>query len=712
MAKERNKDAVKNDPKTLGLTDLKTSASSQAREPIVSPENKQKTPIKFDIPKFDDWVRLVLADENNKSTLKNSPKGSSNNPKDNLFKDPKDTLTKDDTKLNVDLTKFGLKSSAQVIQFLHSPSGKITLSKIKTQLAIKKALEEELILQNLEQQLMRMLFRVFMFLMFFSKKSNASAQLRELTLQLNERNIKRARGEPREDEKSIIDRKRAFEEAMMLYQEAIEHALENIKEGEVLDVQMSKLLREGQQIEDKYAVWESSLADFLISVGEAGDLTQLEIEERISSLAEDEIRLTDLLAKPKFANTERFKNEKKDIQSKIITLKDMLAVHLGLKLFVDAEGNPVQSIQQAALIITKEQRIIKDNGKFYLLNPGQEWNSVKNDPVAKQKASDQFDFLSNTTQSAKIESRIHKLCIEMNQQADDIQKLIEIDHIDEAISLKDKHVGLNLKLANLHDMLSVHRGEKRFVDEKGNTVDTLNKASYVLPMNHSITPANKHVIEKEGVFYLLPKNQDWDSIKDSPEAQEKARQDYQVDKMSKMTVKAVVFKNKDLETAFHQERVEKIGKHIEQNQAQSLNVANQLRQTQVALANILELSNQLSLTPKLTPTNSNTNEKISPALAKTHLFKSKIQEVVRTPSFSQDELYYLAEQAPESKREAATSFLQSNMPRGIIPTVTMQFLLRNLEQLGVDLTKVPNSPSDATKKFMSPFKITPDPYKT
>lgn len=102
-----------------------------------------------------------------------------------------------------------------------------------------------------------------------------------------------------------------------------------------------------------------------------------------------------------------------------------------------------------------------------------------------------------------MEALIHKLSLEMEKQLETINNLImstDPKENEEATKLLHKHNGLNLKLANLQDMLAVHRKEKSFFNEKGEEVTSLNDAHYVIGKDQQL-------FNLGGKFYPIHKEQ-------------------------------------------------------------------------------------------------------------------------------------------------------------------------------------------------------------
>lgn len=694
----QDKSKKKDDFNEVNQSKLQSSVKTEIPKDLsIQPHSKKIT--LTETPQFDAWVKSLLFEKKNSIDLRL--------PKEN---------SKDELMPTLNLGRFGLRTHKDVLIFLHSSAGEAMLSKLEGEIEINKALREGALFQIMIDSFLKLLLKAFFVSSFLNKRSLAAQQLKELILEQNELAIEKAKPKPYTSGTDSTDeaaRNEAFRKAMLEYDQAVNDAMSFIAQGEQLDSKMSKLLQEGQQIEDKYDLWEIGLDNFINTKEVIEDfLNPNEIHQRLAVLSKDEEKIVEMANNPKHVLSKGLNKEHQNILNKINALKNILSVQTGIKTFVDAQGKEVDSIDKAELILTKGQKIVEEAGLFYLLNPDQTWESIKNNPRAKASAQERYDLAVSELQAYKIDTRLQKILIKIEEQTDLIQQHIEANRDEEANALKNQLIALNLKYGHLQDVLAVHKGEKQFVNQKGDPVKTFEEAFCIVPKMQPLVSFEKQILEHNGIYYLLNKNQDWDSIKDSPEAQLKARQDFQAEKLeSKMTLKCVLGQNKVLEKAFHLERVEAAGKEIENNQTLKQNAENQLQLLQSLIPKLLNPALQPKLSPDA-PRPSPSAPIDNPALAKTSLFRNKMKEMTQTPTLTQEDLNNLALHAPGPTRQSALEFIHKNMPRtGNIPQVTMQFLLRNLEQFGVDTTKPAVTTIDKPSKAISPFKITPDPTR-
>ncbi|CZR30144.1 Uncharacterised protein [Legionella pneumophila] len=470
------------------------------------------------------------------------------------------------------------------------------------------------------------------------------------------------------------------------------------------------------------------------------ELSLSEINEKMETFSKDSEKLTQLMEKHKGdeKTVQSLQREHHDIKAKLANLQVLHDAHTGKKSYVNEKGNPVSSLKDAHLAINKDQEVVEHEGQFYLLQKGQ-WDAIKNDPAALEKAQKDYSQSKHDLATIKMEALIHKLSLEMEKQLETINDLImstDPEKNEEATKLLHKHNGLNLKLANLHDMLAVHRKEKSFFNEKGEEVTSLNDAHYVIGKDQQLFnlggkfyPIHKEqkILEKDGKFYLLKQGEDWESIKDSPEKQKKAEHDFhKLQYETPMTVKKLVHHNKGLETTIHKERVEETKQQLEDNGKEKIEIANNISKLQSTVGVALNQLNQPTLdteSPVLTPSGGSTTSspKPTPSLASvTTFFKTKIDEMKKNENVKVtfDDLLALSIKIADPKaRTYFTGELLKEVPRsGAIPFQTMQRMLQTLEQYGVDTTKpsVTSIRSKTDEVLEQRFNPTPSlsPFKT
>ncbi|MBL7479815.1 hypothetical protein [Legionella bononiensis] len=315
-----------------------------------------------------------------------------------------------------------------------------------------------------------------------------------------------------------------------------------------------------------------------------------------------------------------------------------------------------------------------------------------------EQSLDENDSLS----PEEIQQKLEVLDAQIIEKYAEIQKLIEMDKDDEAEALRPVIQGLHTQVAGFNDMLAVDRNEKYYVDANGDTVSSPKDAVLTLDANQKL------VKDENGQVHLIKSTDDWEKIKEDPEAKAAARKGYEAIKQNPdaMSIQSVIHHNKKLEKEFHSTRVEDVKAQKDECQAQKTIINNEISQLTAIRGNLLNQANQANQstvsmeqlpsspvpTPVPTPkSGGNVATPKSSQASPIDLFKNRMEELQQAKQLTRDDLLNLASLAPPNNRTAANAYLQMmfvNMPRtGNIPFQTMQSMLKNMERFGVDATK-------------------------
>lgn len=640
----------------------------------------------------------------------------------------------------INLGLEGLTNAHKVKKFLLSPAGKEVVAEIGAQLALKRDIDIQQQQERQEHELFKRRLMAALLSWYLSKKSDAAQKVKELIHQQNEKAIKDAGKTSTPTSQSTSQPNKDFQKMLDDYDKAIRRAQENIAKGEELERKLDKLERQGQDIEEKYNIYDESLNEFDSLLTDSETLLPSEIEERMDFLTKDSDKLMQLMDKHKDdeKTVQSLKNEHHGLTLKLANLRVLHEAHSGTRSFVNDKGEPVNSLKEAQLIINNNQEVVQDSNGFYLIEKGQ-WDTIKDNPEARAKAQNDYTQAKHDLVAIKLDALIHKLSLQMEKQLEEINDLIsspDPKDNEKATKMLHQHNGLNLKLANLHDMLSVHRKEKSFVNDKGEEVSSLSDAHYVIGKDQqlfdiggTLYPIHKEqkVLEKDGKFYLLKQDENWESIKESPEKQKQA--EHAFDKLkyeTPMTVKKLVHHNKGLETTFHKEQVEQTKQELKVNEHEKMEISNSISKLQSTISIAQSQLNQPDLNQEsvtLAPSGGSTklSPKPGPSLAAvTTFFRAKIQEMkeMNSPGLTRDELRQFQNQIPEgAARNYFTSAL-TQMPRtGPVPFQIMQAMLRNLEKFGVDTTKpsvtsIRSKTDEVVEQRFNPTPTSLTPFKS
>ena len=318
----------------------------------------------------------------------------------------------------------------------------------------------------------------------------------------------------------------------------------------------------------------------------------------------------------------------------------------------------------------------------------------------------------------EIQQKLGVLDAQIIEKEDEIQKLIEMDRDDEAHALRAVMQGLYSQVAGFNDMLAVHQNEKYYVNADGDTVSSPKDAELTLNANQKL------VKDENGQLHLIKSTDDWEKIKEDPEAKAAARKGYEAIKQNPdaMAIKTVIQHNKVLEKDFHSKRVEDVRALKNEYQAQKTLINNEVSQLTAIRGNLLNQANQVNQSnvsmgqlpssviptpvPTPTPTPKSGGNVVTPKSSQASpvdLYKNRMNELQQAKQLTRDDLINLASLAPGNNKIAANAYLQMmfvNMPRtGNIPLRTMQSMLENMARFSVDATK------ESVTSIKNPFEL-------
>jgi effector protein LidA len=301
---------------------------------------------------------------------------------------------------------------------------------------------------------------------------------------------------------SLTQSIRHYEQALVANQER-QNQLDI--EQEVLQKQLGKLETEGELIGFKYEVYEAQLEDFngvLDEFEQLGpDESDAKIEQHINAIHTkmDNILLQvdELIENNQDEDAAILMKTHTALNLKLASHHDMLAVRKGDKYYLDADGNEVKSHKDAHFILEtnlnttnetlmkfppelRRSRIYKDeNNKYYLLKPGQTWDSIKEDPAAKEEANKGFE-------NNKQELMVVKNVIHHNKKMETEVHKDQVDNVKESIESKKAE---KLLLVNQKNTIESSLAQAR---EMSKQLDSTNTVNLTKPIpSPSITGSSK-----------------------------------------------------------------------------------------------------------------------------------------------------------------------------------------------------------------------------
>ncbi|MDP3267732.1 MAG: hypothetical protein Q8M40_01655 [Legionella sp.] len=473
-----------------------------------------------------------------------------------------------DAPTTAELSRFGLKTPQDVIRFLRSPAGETVIAEMGAQLAEEKALEKRQQLMHLEHSLLIHRLLALLFLWYLNKETHASEQIRDLIQQQNQRAIENAGSQP-SSRPSSNDNRVTLRETIANYERALQAvdtrraALQ--QEQEELKKEESRLTEQGKSLEEKYDTFEEAINDF--EQPEEEELTEVEIDERISKLTEEMNAQVEKLFEIEEENAETlaFKNAHNALNLKLANYHDRKAVMNGEKIYVDEEGQMVTSFKKAAFIFNIKQKdetivrikddmfllksgqdsnlinsnpglakrqyemarqnttkVIKENDKLYLLKPGQDWNSVKESLELMHQAQKEYEHTKQDLMTVKKIIHYHK---DAEHSMHD-EKVVTVrskvaNNIEELRSLDNHRIVLESNIATANALLNSPQLSQTIPKPASTSITTSNRhalnqapvtAYYRTKLNEIKSKAEVYFKDLEPLLNALPQSEEHKSI--------------------------------------------------------------------------------------------------------------------------------------------------------------------------------------------------------
>lgn len=313
----------------------------------------------------------------------------------------------EDQTSTVDLSRFGLKTSQDVIKYLNSAEGEQIIADLGEQITEKKASELEQLEVNARQVLMQRLFALFM-LASIAEKGHAKATKEEI-----QKEIDKVLHEIDDSSPSASKKQADLERAEAQYHQSLAAVKEMQDNTQRLADAREQLKIETKDTADKYSVFDKNLNE-VDALGE--EISDDELNKQIADIKTEMDGLSKQIMDMAAAEGQSRKvkdgksSELKDLMNasnganlKLASLLDMQAVRKGEKYYADADGNtkdekgnPIDSFTKATLLMEGDsknptQKVVREGNKLYLIEAGEDWNTIKDNPGMKEKASQNYD---------------------------------------------------------------------------------------------------------------------------------------------------------------------------------------------------------------------------------------------------------------------------------------------------------------------------------
>lgn len=383
-----SKDGVKTE------TNIEQSTVMDNNEKSFAPKNKPQSNLESEHPVLKKWADLISDDV--ETSTEQTP--------------------------TIKISRFGLKTAKDILIFLRSPAGDSLMAEIGTQMSIEKSLQDYQQLEAREKALLMHRIKAAFFLWYLEKRAYAAEQQEEIIIAQNDKAIRDSGKTTPIPTSSVL---REVQKDMLLrsisdYEKALKLNLEKkqelLLEQEALEKVLAKLDKESELIVYKYSLYQNHMDEFDDTMDEFekldADASEAEIEERIHQIHE---KMDECILEV----DELIKSNQDEAAAKLIKIHtalnlnlarhyDAKAVRKGEKYYADENGNKVNSHRNAYFILAtydiqnplfkdivpepKHSKVYKDEyNNYYLLKPGQTWDSIKENPQEKENAQKSFE---------------------------------------------------------------------------------------------------------------------------------------------------------------------------------------------------------------------------------------------------------------------------------------------------------------------------------
>ncbi|MBN9231874.1 MAG: hypothetical protein BGO90_11405 [Legionella sp. 40-6] len=416
-----------------------------------------------------------------------------------VFASPSDKDFEPNSPINV--SRFGFKTPQDLVNFLKSPAGDTVKGEISTQLIVENDIAEankQAILEHLRRQ---NILRAMMLMWLMDKRSHAQQRVREFiemqNQQLLQQNTPSRAHTPNTRVEHLQNRISNLDAAIREY----ETTFEALKETEAeLDSQLEAIKEQEELFVDKEEVYSRNLVDMEQELDALDTLSEeelnLKIEELENQIHAQTSEVMTALELDDEMGAKKLLHAQTALNFKLANLLDLRATRANQKFLFDEEGNPVPSAKQAKFVLEPNQKVIKQDDKFYLLKENQDINqlSMEEKLLAEQafkKSEPSILVVKNTvTLSLKAEKEFHNF----DKKREDITNAKEINSTQQR------------ELQNSIRTMQSAREEMRLTLEKVATGEL--KLQEVLPKNN---PANFPTAPISALKFLdsiplMPKN--------------------------------------------------------------------------------------------------------------------------------------------------------------------------------------------------------------
>lgn len=353
----------------------------------------------------------------------------------------------------INLSRFGFRNPNDIKIFLLSPAGDTVKGELSAQIALDEAIEEQQKFEQREHAGFIHRLKAYLLLWLIEKKGHAAEQLRELIEEQNNKAINQSKLAAQTSAPTTsraAPKSQGLQQTLNDYNSAIkEHETQykRVSEEESsLTESFEKLHRQKVALENKHAVYMEKLDKFDAELEQHEQLNVDELDAKIQAI-ETEIhaqseKIMDLLASDTPGSEEEARkllDQQNALNLELASLKDLHAQQNEKKVFYDADGDTTPSAKNAAFVVNSNQKIIKKDGTYYLLNQTENFDDLS--PEQRQKAKADFQKAEPELMSVK-KAVVHTLKMEkefhnLDKKIDEVSQKTE-EKRSEKMNLENK----------------------------------------------------------------------------------------------------------------------------------------------------------------------------------------------------------------------------------------------------------------------------------
>ncbi|MFW2571456.1 hypothetical protein [Legionella sp. 29fVS95] len=417
------------------------------------------------------------------------------------------------------LSRFGLKSAKDVIQFLNSPAGDTVKETIAAKWSEKEAIKAERAFEQREKEALRKRRLAYFLAGVMMHKAAKAKELNRAYAEAGQKAIERSKENATggtsygASETSAAAHAAALSQQLAAYQNVID-ALEN----QLTDKQAQEAAITSQiaAIQQKYQALGNHVAQAHTHIAQA--LSKDLSHDKVIDAYDIRIQYIENQLKQKQLDHASFLK-----RSESPVAKDRTK-YLDIAGVISKESHDLETL----LLVLKARALLHRGNKGLT-------------PISDE---DRIEVIESN--AAKLDDKIHldlKVIHELLQDGD-------IKKEQQAMAMIQEHQGLVAEMVTLKEMIAVLKGEKILVKKDGTETMSYKDAAYIL------SPGQRVVKDQHGKSYLLTGHQSLDNM--TPNEKDKAH-----DKLrSVATIDKLLHHNEKLELGKKQQELKQVHKEI------------------------------------------------------------------------------------------------------------------------------------------------------